>query len=101
MDKNTGKSGQATTVGDLFDKTIDKMFQDKNFLNNLGKQETPSFLSSSQRQVSGINSTFINAKYFFRVLGTPVLMTKRTAKKKQSQNIFGFERRRLADASAT
>ena len=35
MDKNTGKSGQATTVGDLFDKTIDKMFQDKNFLNKL------------------------------------------------------------------
>ena len=28
MDKNTGKSGTYTTVGDLFDKIIDKMFKD-------------------------------------------------------------------------
>ena len=51
MDKNTGQSGQYTTVGDLFNKTIDKMFQDKSFLDKLGKEETSS-LNNSQGQVS-------------------------------------------------
>ena len=91
MDKNTGKSGQATTVGDLFDKTIDKMFQDKNFLNNLGKQETPSFLSSSQRQVSGINSTFINAKYFFQGSWNSCFNDKKNGKKETKSKHFRFQ----------
>ena len=51
MDKNTGQSGQYTTVGDLFNKTIDNMFQDKSFLAKLGKEETSS-LNNSQGQVS-------------------------------------------------
>ena len=56
MDKNTGKSDQYTTVGDLFDKTIDKMFQDKNFLAKLGKQETSSLNNSQGQKVSQIIS---------------------------------------------
>ena len=62
MDKNTGNTGQYTTVGELFDKTIDKMFQDKNFLARCGKQETSSSttsLNNSQGQVSKIISTLV------------------------------------------
>ena len=91
MDKTTGKSGQHTTVGDLFDKTIDKMFQDKNFLAKCGKQETSSSLNNSQGQVSQISSTQHSAiqSPFLRTRGTRVLLRKKKTKD-QRKNIFAF-----------
>lgn len=64
MNKNTGKSSEYTTVGDLFDKTIDKMFQDKNFLDKFGKQDTN---TSSSRNTQGQVSKNIKENSAFSV----------------------------------